>query len=1003
MHRLPLAAAVLALLASACVVLADDATPPYRDVRAPLETRVQDLLGRLTLDEKLTLLGGTGFGTQPIPRLGVPAMGMCDGPIGVRGGGQGTGGPATVFPCGIAMAATWDPALVQRIGAAIGREVRNKGVGSQVILGPCVNIHRMPLGGRNGESFSEDPYLAARTAAAYVRGVQSMGAAACVKHYACNNQEWQRGTINVRVDERALREIYLPAFEAAVHEGGAWSLMNAYNCVNGPHCSANDYLLNGILKREWGFDGCVMTDWGAAHSPLGVAAGGTDLEMPTGAFMSPERIRALLDQGKLAQEVIDDHVRRTLRLIFRVGLLNSPPSPDPAVVNCAEHRALVREAGAKAIVLLKNDGGLLPLDAQKLHSLAIIGPNAAENRLGMGGSGYLTAFKNVSALDAIRERFGSTITINYARGADMGDEALSAIPTEFLQPAGGGADGHGLRAEYFANRDLRGAPVLTRTDPTVDFRWQGRPPAEGVPGNGFSARWTGTLHPTASGDYRLGVASDDGARLYLDDRCVLDNWRDRALEAQGVTLKLEAGKSYDLRLEYYQNLGDSAVTLGWRMPGARAEDDPQIREAVAAAKASEVAVVFVGLCNLYEGEGRDRDDLKFPGLQEPLIRAVAAANPHTVVVLTNGGPLLMNSWIDKTPAVLEAWYLGEQGGNSVTDVLFGDVNPAGKLPDTLAVRREDYPDFGNYPGSGGEVRYAEGIFVGYRAFDQRGVAPLFPFGYGLSYTTFDYRDLSILPRTLTAEGKVTVRLRVCNTGTRAGEEVVQLYVHHPRPRLPRPVRELKGFAKISLQPGESRLVTFTLEPSALAYCDVPGKQWRADAGEYEVEVGTSSRDLRLKGTLTLPTTWTQAIPGMKAATDISSSPGVDLARGRPVVASSIEREDTKAEYAVDDNGDTRWSAKFSDPQWLSVDLGRVTTVAKVLLRWESAFASAYHIEVSLDGKDWRQVYSTENGEGGEEWVSFAPVQARYVRLTGTKRGTDYGYSLYTLGVYGPAK
>lgn len=970
----------------------------YRDPQAPLESRVADLLARLTLPEKLELLGGTGFATKAIERLGLPAMGMCDGPIGVRGGGPGTDGPATVFPCGIAMAATWDPAIVERIGAAIGREVQHKGPGSQVILGPCVNIHRTPLGGRNGESFSEDPYLAARMAAAYVRGVQSTGAAACVKHYAVNNQEWQRSSINVRVSERALREIYLPAFRAAVQEAGAWCVMNAYNRVNGPHCSAHPYLLTEVLKHEWGFDGCVMTDWGAAHNTLGVATGGTDLEMPTAAFMTPERLLPLLEQGKVAPALVDDKVRRILRTIIRVGLLDGPKTVDNSIVNCAEHRALVREAGARAIVLLKNEGNLLPLDPSRLKSIALIGPNAAENRLGMGGSGYVTAFKSVSVLEAWRERLGDRIAVRYAKGADMGDEALPPLGPGFLVSEGQ----PGLRGEYFANPDLQGDPAVTRRDAELNFRWGGQPAAEGLPATGWSARWTATLTPEVSGEYRLGVTSDDGSRLWLDDKLLVDNWRDHAMESKVARVSLEAGRAYRLRVEYYQNAGDSGIVLGWRAPGAVGEQDPQIAEAVAAARESEVAVVLVGICSQYESEGRDRDDLELPGLQNALIKAVAAANPRTVVVLTNGTPLLMGQWLAQVPAVLEAWYLGEQGGHSIVDVLLGAVNPSGKLPDTLGARREDYPDYGHYPGGGGQVEYAEGIYVGYRHFDRAGITPAFPFGHGLSYTRFAYSNLRLRPAALAADGVTTVTLDVRNTGHRAGEEVVQLYLHDPAPQVDKPVRELKRFARVALQPGQQKTVSFTLNAEALAYCDVPNKQWRADAGTYEVQIGSSSRDIRLRAELRLRDTWTRPVPGMGNWQDYTLALGRDLAQGRPVRASSVEKQDTQPEFAVDGNDSTRWSSAFSDPQWISVDLGAVKRVNRVLLRWETAFAAQYTIEVSLDDNQWRQVYATDSGMGGEEIISFEPVAARYVRLTGQRRGTQYGYSLWTLGVYGPA-
>ena len=994
---------LLCAFGAAPPVAAADGVPLYKTPGAPLEDRVSDLLKLLTLDEKLDLIGGTGFATRGIARVGLPPMGMCDGPIGVRGGEEGTIGPATAFPCGIAMAATWDPAIVERIGAAIGRELRNKGTGAYVILGPCVNIHRTPLGGRNGESYSEDPYLASRMAAAYVRGVQSTGASACVKHYACNNQEWDRGSVNVKVDERALREIYLPAFRAAVEESKAWCVMNAYNKVNGPHCSANGYLLNDVLKGDFGFDGCVMTDWGAAHNTLGVAVGGTDLEMPTGAFMNPVRLKPLVEQGKVSREIIDDKVRRILRTVIRVGLLDGPKKPDNSVVNCQAHRDLVREAGARAIVLLKNTGNLLPLDAKKLKSIAIIGPNAAQNRLGMGGSGYVDSSSNVHALDAIKARLGEGVVVNYARGGDMGDEALPAIPSALLTPADGKPGEHGLKGEYFANQTLQGPPALVRTDATVDFQWGGGAPDPKLPIDHFSVRWTGRFTPAVSGEYRLGIASDDGSRLFLDGKQIVDAWGDHALQSATTKVTLEAGRAYDIRLEFYENSADAAMILGMRAPGPAPEMDPQIKKAAEAAKQSDVAVVIAGLSSNYESEGRDRDNLELPGNQNALIKAVVAANPRTVVVLSNGTPLMMNQWLVQVPAVLEAWYLGEGGGNAVTDVLFGDVNPSGKLPDTLAARREDYPDAGNYPGSGGIVEYAEGIFVGYRSFDKRNIAPVFPFGHGLSYTTFEYGGLKVAPAKLVPGRPVTVSLTVRNTGKRAGEEVVQLYVHDPAPKLEKAVRELKRFARVALKPGETKTVSMELDAAALAYCDVPGKQWRSDAGTYELQVGASSRDIRLRGNVVLAKTVLTPVPNMGKwmSEPAAVSYGKNLALKRPVEVSSVEKDETPGEAAVDDSLSTRWSSQFADPQTLTVDLGKTTKVNRVMMRWETAFASAYTIAVSTDGQTWKDVYATDNGPGDEENVTFDTAEGRYVRLTCRKRGTEFGYSLFDFAVYGP--
>lgn len=862
----PLVGAALAIWAGVPFLItqspAGAQAPAYLNPRLPLEARVADLLPRLTLEEKLGLLGGTGFATRPIPRLQIPAMGMADGPMGVRGGTDGTQGPSTAFLCGVAMAATWDPVLVQRLGRAIGEEVQNKGEGADVILGPCVNIHRTPLSGRNWESFSEDPALAASMAAAYVSGVQSSGAAACVKHYACNNQEYERDFIDVRVGERALHEIYLPAFKAAVQSGHAWSLMDAYNCINGPHASANDLLLNQILKRDWGFDGLVMSDWGAVHDTLGATQGGNDLEMPTGDHLNPAALKPLIMSGQVREAVIDDKVRRILRLLVRTGLLDGAKRRDPSLVNSKAHQTLVREAGGKAIVLLKNETvqqkPLLPLDRNTIHSLALIGPNAAELRWCGGGSGYVQPPYTVSPVEGIRDAAGPQVRMRYAQGAELNAETLNVVPASALLPPEGVTGAHGLQGEYFANDALKGQPALLRRDAVLNFDWASGSPAPSLPAQHFSVRWTGRLVAPMTGIYQLGITSDDGSRVFLDGKQILDNWGDHAAQTRTTRISLSARSTHAITVEYYQGTGQASVRLGWIVPDAPGAVDPLIGAAVAAAKEAEVAIVFAGLSSNFESEGSDRTTMALPGNQDALIRAVAAANPRTIVVLFNGGPILMNGWIDKVPALLEAWYVGQEGGHSIADVLFGSVNPSGHLPDTLAVRREDYPDFKNYPGQNGHVDYAEGIYVGYRHFDRAQIAPRFPFGYGLSYTRFTYSDLQLSSSRLSPRSTLSATLTVKNTGSRAGEEVVQLYLHDLQPKIDRPVRELKRFTRVALRPGQSRKVTFTLDPRTLAYYDVPGRQWRADAGRYEVQIGASSRDLRLRHIVTLSSVWTAA-------------------------------------------------------------------------------------------------------------------------------------------------
>lgn len=963
----------------------------YQDPKAPLEARVNDLFGKLTQDEKLSLLTGTGFTTNAIPRLGVPPMAMADAGQGVRGGMDTTLGPATLFPAGVTMASTWDPELVGRIGQAIGVEAQNKGTGVQVMLGPAINIHRSPLGGRNGEYFSEDPFLAGRLAVGYVQGMQSVGTAACIKHYAANNEEVDRGDVNVHVSERALREIYLPAFEAGAKEGHAWTLMSSYNRVNGPHNSANEYLLTEVLKKGWGWDGMVMSDWGGVHETAAVVNAGNDLEMPGPGFLAPKNVTRALQRGLTTQAAIDENVHRILRAVIRVGLLDGPRQPNHALVNSAEHQRLTFEAASKGIVLLKNEGGVLPLDPIHLRSIAVIGPAATDMQYGAAGSPGLQPFYSINPLDGIQDEVGPHVAVNYARGTENG----SPIPASaFSLPDGSRS---GLRAEYFTNRNLEGTPVLTRTDPDIQFNWNTDAPAANVPRTNFSVRWTGKLVAPRTGKYALSLTADDGCRLFLDGKRLIDHWVDSAASAQTVSVDLVAGHVYDLRVEYYQGKGDAVAYLNWTVPGAF-----RFSEAINAAKKSDVAVVFVSTEGT-EGEGQDRPSMDLPGDQDALIQAVAAANKKTIVVLNNGTPVTMTRWLNRVPGLIESWFPGQEGGKAVAAVLFGDVNPSGKLPDTLAARREDYPDYGHFPGVKGQVIYAEGIYVGYRHFDKAKITPLFPFGYGLSYTTFKYGNLKLSQDSVAPDGTVTASLDVTNTGHREGAEVVELYVHDPSPKIDKPVRELKGFDKVDLQPGETKTVQFQVNPRAFAYCDVPGKQWKADAGTYDLQIGASSRDIRQSARVRLTNDFTEAIPFMGASAPVPTGPvrtEKDLAQGRPVTVSSTEnRPDVAPAYAVDGDDSTRWSSAASDPQWIAVDLGKVTTISHVLLNWETAYASAYSVQVSLDGTNWTDVYTTTDGQGGVEEPKFAPTPARYVRMYGTKRGTQFGYSLFSFEVY----
>ena len=796
------------------------------------EKKIHDILRQMTLEEKISMLSGTGFESRPVARLGIPALNMTDGPVGVRWH------RSTAFPASIALAAAWDPALATREGSALGREA--KAEGRRMLLGPCVNINRVPWGGRDFESYGEDPYLVARVAVGYVKGVQSEKVVACTKHYAANNQEWERESISAQVDERTLREIYFPAFQAAVQEGGSWSIMSAYNKVNGTWCSENPFLLTDVLKREWGFKGMVVSDWGAVHSMVPTVNAGLDIEMPNGQFLRGDSLLLAVRRGDVKEPVIDDKITRILRVIMWTGLLNPQPAPDSSIISSAQHRALAREVADEGTVLLKNTMGLLPLDAARVHSIAVIGPSAEIARTGGGGSSMVVPLSKISPLQGIKARGGNDITVRFARGCMM-DGDVAPVESAVLRPAGGKERETGLRGEYFANPNFEGQPLMTRIDPAVDFEWGGGAPAAGFPEDHFSIRWTGLLVPPETGEFELSTRSDDGSRLFIDDTLLIDNWGDHGIVTKTGRIHFEKGKTYALRIEYYENTGGATMQLGWRIGLQR-----DLQEAVDAAAHADIAVVVVGNSTDYESEGFDRKSLSLPAGQDELIAAVAKANPRTVVVLVNGAPVLM-PWIENVPAVVEAWFGGQEGGAAIADVLFGDVNPSGKLPVTFPKAWNDSPASSTYPGKDGKTEYAEGIFIGYRYFDHANVEPLFPFGFGLSYTTFSYSHLVVVPGP--GHETYSVTLDVTNTGTRAGAEVVQVYVSEEHASVPRPPKELKAFSRIALQPGETKTVHLTLGESSFAFFHPMKKQWEVEPGTYTVAVGSSSRDVRLSQSL----------------------------------------------------------------------------------------------------------------------------------------------------------
>jgi beta-glucosidase len=824
----PLLVASVALAALAPVLAS------AQSKQAAIDARVEGLLRQLSLDEKIALLSGTGFDSRPVERLKVGGLHMSDGPVGVRSG------PSTAWPASISTAASFDPALVERIGGAIGRETKAKG--KNVILGPCVNIHRVPHTGRNFESYGEDPYLASRMAVAYIRGVQKEGVVATVKHYALNNQEIERDAIDVQADERTIREIYLPHFEAAVKEAGVQAVMCSYNKLNGPWTCESPWLLTEVLKKEWGFRGLVMSDWGATHSVAPALNAGLDLEMPDGRFLNAGNVKKALAAGELKEAVIDEAVRRQLRVQAELGWLDKPL--DKGALDTPEHRALDREAAGEGMVLLKNDGMVLPLDRARLKTIAVLGPNAAVARTGGGGSAYVDAKYSVSPLDGIKAKVGSTVKVEYAPGATFEGD-LKAVPSSALQPPAGRSEKQGLLGEYFDNEEWKGKPSLVRVDAAINADWGPGGPEGWNRVDHFSIRWTGTLTAPESGLYQLGTSSDDGSWLWLGGQLIVDNGGIHGMSMKSKPVELKAGEPREIRIDMNEFGGGAGAILGWQ----KVEGDP-IDVAVAKAKAADVALVFVGHTNSIETEGADRESLELPKNQVELVRAVAQANPRTVVVLNTGAPVLTDKWLGAVPALVETWFAGSETGNAVADVLFGDVNPGGRLPMTWPKRWEDAPAFGNYPGKDGKVAYAEGIFVGYRHYDTKKIEPQFAFGYGQSYTTFAYEGLEVAP-VAGPPRRVEVGFDVRNTGSRPGAEVAQIYVHDVASSVPRPEQGLKAFRRVVLKPGEKVRVRLTLDEAAFAFFDPAKKAWVVEPGEFEVRVGSSSRLIRFRERVTL--------------------------------------------------------------------------------------------------------------------------------------------------------
>lgn len=801
-----------------------------------VEKRVESILRQMSTDEKIEMVGGIrDFYTRPIPRLGIPSLRMSDGPMGVHDYGL-----TTAYPAGIALAASWDIDLAHRLGVSMGKDARARGV--HFILGPGMNIYRAPMNGRNFEYFGEDPFLASRMAVNEIEGIQEQEVIATAKHFAGNNSEFARMTLSSDIDERTLREIYLPAFEASVKEANVGAVMDAYNLVNGVYMTANHHLNNEILKKEWRFDGVLMSDWGATHDGVAAANGGLDLEMPSPTFMNRETLLPALKDGRVSMATLDDKVRRIIRTAIRFGFFDRPQADTNIPLYSQEGREVALEEARGGMVLLKNAGNLLPLDENKLKTIAVVGPDAYPAVISGGGSAESKPFEAVSYLEGISDHVGTKVNILYDVDLPVLDEVF--VKSEFVTAPGGE---RGLNGEYFSNQGLKGEPALTRVDQHVHFDWGEGSFAAGEPVDHFSVRWTGYFIPQTSGEYEFFTSADDGVRLYVDNDRAIDDWQPHSQTLDTATEYLEAGQAYKIRLEYFEDVGSAIVGFGV----TRADDFVGDKTEALAAKADAV-IICVGFDPKTESEGSDRT-FQLPGGQDALIKQISAVNKNTIVVLTAGGNVDMTQWIDKVPVLVHAWYPGQEGGRALAQIVFGDYSPSGKLPASFERRWEDNPVFHSYYPAKGEshVKYSEGVFLGYRYYDQSQTKPLFPFGFGLSYTTFAYSNLSVSPTTGDANSPVTVSFDVKNTGHREGAEIAELYVGDSHASVPRPIKELKGFAKINLKPGERKRITLTLDRRAFSFYDVVRKDWNAEPGKFTILVGGSSESIQLQGAFNL--------------------------------------------------------------------------------------------------------------------------------------------------------
>ncbi|EXL71664.1 hypothetical protein FOPG_12630 [Fusarium oxysporum f. sp. conglutinans race 2 54008] len=827
---------------------------PQQKIQHLRDTRsaAREKLARLTLVEKVSLLTAADFWrTKAIPEKGIPSIKTTDGPNGARGGVFVGGTKAALFPCGISLAATWNKDLLYQVGQHLALEVRARS--AEMLLAPTVCMHRHPLGGRNFESFSEDPLLTGKLAAQYIKGLQDRGVAATIKHFVGNEQETNRLTIDSLITERPLREIYLKPFEIAVREANPWAVMTSYNLINGVHADLNKHTLKDILRGEWGYEGTVVSDWGGINSSIESVEAGCDIEFPYSSKWRLDKLVTAVNEGRISIEDINQAAENVLTLVERLKGGDMSPEAPEREDDREETRELIRIAGHEGLTLLKNDGGILPL-CPKSTKVAVIGPNANRYIAGGGGSASLNPYYNTIPLDSIRKV--SKQKVSFAQGCHI--HKWLPVASEYCTEQSGKP---GVHIDWYAGDKFEGNPVVKQRRTNTDlFLWDSAPLSEVGPE--WSAVATTYLMPRTTGKHTISFMSVGPGKLFINDKLVLDLW-DWTEEGEAmfdgsidylVDVDMEADKTVELRVEMTNELrpiskqkqfGITHKYGGCRIGYKEQDQVDYIQQAVQAARDADVAIVIVGVDAEWESEGYDRQTMDLPadGNQDRLIEAVVKANPKTVVINQSGSPVHM-PWVDRVPVILQGWYQGQEAGNALADVLFGIENPSGKLPSTFPKRIEHTPAWHTWPGENHKVLYGEGLYIGYRHYDHAKIEPLFPFGHGLSYTTFEYGRPEISTKTLTPDGEIKITLAISNIGARAGAEIVQLYVHDEKSRLPRPEKELVAFEKVFLEAEETRHITIKLDKYAVGYYDetVPG--WIAEEGAFKVLIGASSTDIR---------------------------------------------------------------------------------------------------------------------------------------------------------------